>query len=162
MRLDEIRLEFETSGRIGGDALASLRHLLRTSGDPYEAITVAGDCGAFALATDLANHLDHRDPMVRWNAAGVLFTRFRDPTFAARCLEMAVDENDEIARGVALAGLGELLPKMKDHELRQRMASTLVSVFEDRTELVVMRGAAYEGFKRRWVSRHCPESQHLD
>jgi len=132
MTQDEIWDEYVTNKTVSGKALLALKQMLRESDDPYSVITLAGDVAAFQLADDIAVHLDHQDPMVRWNAAGVLFTRFRDVRFAARCLKMLNEDSDELVQGILLRGLGQLLPLVQDKGLQRRMAQQLLNVFEGR------------------------------
>jgi len=143
MTPDDVWTEYQERGRLSGPSMARLREILRSGSDPYKAITVAGDCGAFALAEDIATHLRHPDAMVRWNAAGVLFTRFRIASLASRCLEMVDNEKDEIARGVAITGLGELLSIVTGLAQRRDMARRVLAILADPGELTEMRGAAY-------------------
>lgn len=165
MTLQEIEEEYRQNGRISGQAIVSLRRQLRAAGDPYRAISVAGDCGAFPLSADIAVYLKHTDPMVRWNAASVLFNRFRIVALAAYCLEMAETEVDEVARGAAITGVGELLPLVDEPALRLRMATSLLRIFEQSTELTEMRGAAYEGIEAAMgipPTRRVPASRLID
>jgi len=147
MNLDEVKAEYAKDGRVSGETLARLRDYLRTSPDPYDAITAAGDGAAFMLVPDLVGFLDHDDPMVRWNAASVLFNRFRVLELAQRCLKMVEEEEDEIARGAAITGLGEILPLVENLGLRSRMATALLSILENTNELTVMRGDAHAGME---------------
>ena len=147
MTAAEISDEYQRNGRISGKAMLSLRALLRESNDPYAAITLAGDVGAFQLADDIAPHIDSADSMVRWNAAGVLFTRFRDVRLSRLCLELLDRESDTLVRGIALMGAGELLPLLEDQELRQGLATKLLQVLDAEDEFPEMRGSAYLGIE---------------
>ncbi len=147
MNAKEIDEEYRKSGRISGSAMSSLRAMLRDGDDPYLAITLAGDVAAFQLAEDIALHLSSDDPMVRWNAAGVLFTRFRDVRFAQSCLDMLNRESDTIVRAVTLAGAGELLPFVEEGKLQKQLATRLLEISEAVGELPEIRAAAYLGIE---------------
>ena len=109
--------------------MQALKMLLRECDDPYAIITLAGDTAAFQLAAEIVPHLSSTDPMVRWNAAGVLFTRLRDVHSAKLCADLLDRETDNMVLGIALAGAGELLPLLDDRELRDRLAQKLWLVF---------------------------------
>jgi HEAT repeat protein len=140
--LDAIEDQCRASGSLPSAYLEALAEHLQGE-DPYRAITVAGDCGARQLADLLAGCLAHADEMVRWNAVGVLFTRWHDARFAADCYRLAISDPDGLVRMIALSGLGELLPHVADASLRRQMAGLLVEVFEDDQQLLVDRGTAY-------------------
>ncbi len=147
VNLHEIAEAFATTGRLTEHQKTALRVALRGPANPFTAITTAADCGAAVLAGDILPHLTHADPMVRWNAAGVLFTRFRIAAFAAKCLQMVDTEPDEEVRAIAICGLGELLPRVENVVLRNEMANRLCAILSDKNELTEMRGAAYEGIQ---------------
>ena len=88
--------------------MLALKTLLRETEDPYSVITLAGDTAAFQLTgeEEIVPHLKSEDPMVRWNAAGVLFTRLRDVHFAGFCLELLARETNNMVIGIALNGQG--------------------------------------------------------
>ncbi len=135
MNCDDIWQEYESNGRLSGRAMLALKRLLRESHDPYSSITLAGDTAAFQLAHEIVPHISSRDPMVRWNAVGVLFTRFRDVRYASLCLELLEQESDHLVLAIALAGAGELLPLLEDWGLRTLLAQKLDSVFKGRDSL---------------------------
>jgi hypothetical protein len=145
MNAEQIRAEYQKNGRISGKAMTSLRALLRESDDPYAAITLTGDVGAFQLAEDIVPYLRSADSMLRWNAAAVLFTRFREVRLGRQCLELLNRELDTLVRGVALVGAGELLPLIENRLLQQQLASKLLKVMEAEDEFPEMRGSAYLG-----------------
>ncbi len=147
MTAAEIGDEYRRNGRISGSAMVSLRRLLRESADPYGAITLAGDVAAFQMADDIAPHLASTDSMVRWNAVGVLFTRFRDVRLSRLCCELLDAETDTMVRGIALMGAGELLPIIEDQDLRQRLASRLLQTLDAVDELPELRDSAYLGIE---------------
>lgn len=144
MQLKDILTEYEERGVVSKEAIEVLRSHLRGS-DPYDAITVAADCGVFDVSEELVECLKSHNPMVRWNATAALFTRLRNPYYAHRCQEIANSETDEMVRSVALCGLGEILNSVSDRSLQRQMSLTLIRVFEDDSELLELRGAAYEG-----------------
>ena len=145
MNAEQITDEYRINGRISGKAMLSLRSLLRESDDPYAAITLAGDVAAFQLAEEIATHLSSEDSMVRWNAAGVLFTRFRDVRFSRLCVELLDKETNTVVRGILMAGAGELLPLIEDRLLQRQLASRLLHTLEAEDEFPEMRGSAYLG-----------------
>lgn len=148
MNAEQIKDEYQRNGRISGRAMGSLRALLRESGgDPYTAITLAGDVGAFQVANDILPHPNSEDGMVRWNAAGVLFTRFRDARLAGLCLELLSRELDTMVRGILLVGAGELLPFLEDERLQKQLAARLLETVETEDEFPEMRGSAYLGIE---------------
>jgi hypothetical protein len=147
MSAAEIGAEYHRNGRLSDKAMLSLRALLEESDDPYAAITLAGDVGAFRLADDIVPHLASADSMVRWNAVGVLFTRFREVRFSRLCCELLDKESDTMVRGIALMGAGELLPIIEDQDLRQRLASKLLQTLDGDSEFPEMRDSAYLGIE---------------
>lgn len=147
MNPDEIWDEYQRDNRLSTRAMLALKKLLVEGADPYSAITLAGDTAAFELAPLIAPYLKSPDVMVRWNAAAVLFTRFRDVQFAHHCLELLEREADTMVRGVTLSGIGELLPLLEDGKLRKLLANKLREVFEAVDELPEMRDDAYAGIE---------------
>src|SRR5206468_3383435 len=101
MSIGDIQSEFDQHGRLSRQAVTELQALL-LSDDPYSAITVAADTGCFEVSPQIAECLTSPDPMVRWNAAATLFTRFRANQFASQCLDLVEKERDEMVRSVAL------------------------------------------------------------
>ncbi|MCI0552498.1 MAG: HEAT repeat domain-containing protein, partial [Anaerolineae bacterium] len=95
--LNEIETEFEVNGRLSKSAIEKLEQLI-LSDDPYSAITVATDCGIFALAPAIAQTISSQDPMVRWNAIGALLTRFRLSEYAELGFELVLTDPDEMVR----------------------------------------------------------------
>ncbi len=144
MDLEDVKREYQVNGRISRRSIGILKELIRGD-DPYSAITVAGDCAAFDASPEIGLCLDSEDSMVRWNAAGVLFTRFRQPDLGDRCLELAKSDPDTLVRAIALCGIGEILHKVTNFQLRAQMATTLLQSLNDASELPEFRGAAYEG-----------------
>ena len=142
--LDDIQVEFEITGRLSKSSIEKLKQLI-LSDDPYSAITVATDCGTFALAPVIAQATNSEDSMVRWNAIGALLTRFRLPEYADLGFEFALTEPDEMVRNIALVGLGEVLPDVKDNSLANAIAHYLIKVFQNEEEDILARGAAYDG-----------------
>jgi len=170
MSLARLRDEFAERGWLTESAVKELRHLLRGS-DPYSAITLVGDAKERRLAGDVAALLQAGDSMVRWNAANVLFTRLKDPTYFDQCLAMAQQDARLHVRAVALCGLGEVLPSLEISALRKRAASTLVKTLESVDEELGLREAAYEGIlaglgvpppKRPPASRHLDLTEDVD
>jgi len=147
MNAEKIWHEYETNKRLSDKALLSLKALLYESSDPYSAITLAGDVAAVQLASEVATHLTSMDAMVRWNAAAVLFGRFRDVRYGRKCLDMLSQESDSIALGVVLSGAGELLPLLDDKDLKRELALKIYRVFCDSRQLPEIRTAAYEGIQ---------------
>jgi hypothetical protein len=156
MNADQIWEEYARNRRLSGRAMLSLKAMLREAQDPYSAITLAGDTAAFQLAHEIATHLKSADPMVRWNATGVLFTRLRDVRSATLCLELLATEEDSMVLGIALRGAGELSPLIDDRELQGRLVLKLWRVFRgDESELPQvpphvrewMREEAYRGIE---------------
>ena len=119
MSVDDIQSEFNLHGKLSRRAVFELQSLL-LSDDAYCAITVAADTGCSEVAPQVVQCLSSADPMIRWNAAATLFTRFRANQYAAQCLDLVEKEQDEIVRSVALVGLGELLPSMEDRDSQRR------------------------------------------
>ena len=144
MSVDDIQSEFNLHGKLSRRAVFELQSLL-LSDDAYCAITVAADTGCSEVAPQVVQCLSSADPMIRWNAAATLFTRFRANQYAAQCLDLVEKEQDEIVRSVALVGLGELLPSMEDRDSQRRGASDLLTVFRNDSEYPEVRSAAYEG-----------------
>jgi HEAT repeat protein len=144
MSLESIQSEYDRHGQLPRIAVLELQSLL-LSDDPYSAITVAADTACLELSPQIAKCLTSADPIVRWNAAATLFTRFRANQFANQCLDMVESERDEMVRSVALVGLGELLPSMDGHHYRRRAAADLLEVFNDPSEYPEVRCSAYEG-----------------
>lgn len=144
MSIEAIRSEFDRRGQLSRQAVNELRSLL-LSDDPYSAIAVAADSGCSEVSPQIAECLSSADPMVRWNAAATLFTRFRANQFANLCLDLVEKERDEVVRSVALVGLGELLLSTDDHEFKRRAAAEILSVFNDQSEYPEVRCSAYEG-----------------
>jgi hypothetical protein len=145
MTLDDIRAEHQAHGRLRAGSIQALRTWL-TSRDPFSAITVVGDLRVAELADDVARCLDAEDPMVRWNAVSVLTTWLRSSPHAERVLQhtTAETEPDEMVRGAGLAGLGAVL-RTVPAPLARRIGTHLLEVLEDASELIELRGAAYEG-----------------
>lgn len=144
MSIDAVQSEFDRHGQLSRQAVIELQSLL-LSDDPYGAITVAADTGCFEVSPQIAQCLTSSDPMVRWNAAATLFTRFRANQYATQCLELVEKEPDEIVKSVALVGLGELLPSVDDHDFQNGAAAVLLRVFNDQSEYPEVRCSAYEG-----------------
>src|ERR1700677_673862 len=143
MNLEQIWQEYETNKRLSGKAMLALKAMLHGD-DPYAAITLVGDTAAFQLAPEIASHLKSTDVMVRWNAAAVLFGRFRDVRYGSQCLELLKNETDTMVRGVGLSGAGEILPLLEDPPLQQELALILLHTFESESEYPEMRTASYE------------------
>ena len=135
MDAEQIWDEYAENKILGGKAMLSLKKLLRESDDPYSIITLAGDTAAFQLGPEIVPHLQSLDDMVRWNAAGVLFTRFRDIHYARLCYDLMEHETDRVVLGIALAGLGELLPLLEDKALQALFAKKLLDVFNNNNGL---------------------------
>lgn len=147
MNPEQIWHEYEKNGRLSGKAMLALKGLLRESDDPFDMITLAGDTAAFQLSHEIVPYLNSEDTMVRWNAAGVLFCRFRDVRFAHNCLDLLEHESDTMVRGIVLCGAGELLPLLEDTFLQKELARKLRRVFEDHDEFPEMRDSAYNGIE---------------
>jgi|YelNatPaOPRAMG01_1025707.scaffolds.fasta_scaffold223902_2 HEAT repeat protein len=145
MSLSSIWEEFEANGRLSQRSIHALREALH-SANPYEAITVATDCGERELIPDILPCLDSPDPMVRWNAIASLYTRFRVPERLDTLLRLATEDEDTgVVRAIAITGIGETLPKVKDPHMRRKMAELLMSTFENSSLYEELRAAAYEG-----------------
>jgi len=144
MSLEQIASEYETRGRLSTKAVSALRAMV-TSDDPYSAITLVGDCRVHELASRLVELLQHGDPMVRWNATSVLFSRLKMSEYASECLRVSEEDDDSIVKCAALAGLGEIAPTVGKPEVRAQIGHRLLEVLESDGELVEVRGAAYEG-----------------
>src|SRR5581483_7136411 len=140
MPFQDIVQEYEANGRISQHSVDRLRTTIR-SDDPFDAITVATDCAVFDLVPDIARCLDDSDSMVRWNAAGSLFTRFRIPLRVDKAFDLAMHDEDSTVRIIALCGLGELLPKLDRHQQREA-ASLLLSTFRNENASLGERSAA--------------------
>lgn len=144
MNLEDIISEYEANGRLSRRATERLREL--TLGcDAYSAITVAADCGAFAVSPEIASALNANDEMVRWNAVAALFTRFRNFEYGHICLQLAKEDPSMMVRSMALCGLGEILFDVNNPRLRKDMASLLLETFNNKDEEQSLREAAYEG-----------------
>ncbi len=144
MRFNDVVHEYENHGRLSNRSVARLRDGLREA-DPFEAITVATDCAVFELAPEIAHCLDSTDPMVRWNAVGALFTRFRVPIRLEQLIGMAESDPDSMVRAIALCGVGEMLPKAPDEATSRRMATLLISTLENDDLFEEYRTSAYRG-----------------
>ncbi|AGY60032.1 hypothetical protein [Gloeobacter kilaueensis] len=144
MNFEDIYDEYERNGRISRASTAFLK-LLIAGPDPFTAITVATDCAAFSTAPVIATTLDSTDVMVRWNAVGALLTRFRFAEYARAGLELAINDPDMMVRGIALVGLGEVLPDVIEPDLRYEMAKTLYETVMNAEEEPHMRMNAYFG-----------------
>lgn len=144
MQLEDVVTEYEKKGALSKKAIEFLKSELQGP-DPYPVITVVSDCGVFEASEELSKCLESDDRMVRWNATAALFTRLRNPYYAQECYDLATRDPDVLVRVVALCGVGEILRSVSDKSLQQRMAGTLIRAFEDDSELLEIRGAAYEG-----------------
>lgn len=144
MGLSALTDEYENNGRLSRRSIQLLSDRL-LSDDPYEAITVSTDCAAFELVPKIAKSLDSPDPMVRWNAVASLHTRFRVPDCIEKTLKMASEDEDTMVRAIALHGVGEMLPIIRDQSLRRKMASLLITTLDDAKLFNELRAAAYEG-----------------
>jgi len=133
MSLSRIWEEFEANGRLSQRSIRELREALH-SADPYDAITVATDCGERELVPDILLCLDSPDPMVRWNAIASIYTRFRVPERLDTLIRLATEEDSIMVRAVAIESIGQTLPKVKDPHLRRKMAELLMSTFENDEE----------------------------
>lgn len=144
MSPENILTEFELHGRLSRRAVSELHTLLR-SDDPFRAITVAADTGCLEVASQVAECLSSSDAMVRWNAAATLFTRFRCKNYARQCLDLALNDPDEIVRTICLVGIGEIITIIKNDDIVEEAAGQLLRVFYDENEYPEVRCAAYEG-----------------
>jgi hypothetical protein len=142
--IDDIVREFQRHGRISQRSIKKLRDAL-LSDDPFEAITVATDCCILELTPEIARCLDSSDEMIRWNAAGSIYTRFRLPRNIDKGIKLASSDESTMVRAIALCGLGEVLPIISDKALRQKIASLLLSTFQNQELFPELRNAAYDG-----------------
>ena len=85
--------------------------------------------------------------MVRWIAVSALLSRFKLAEYAKLGLVHAQHDPDEVVKGAAISGLGEVLPSVIDKSLSKDIASFLVKMYEngDNEEYIDYREDAYEG-----------------
>jgi len=161
MTMEEIRETHNETQELSGRSLDGLRAYLRGD-DPYEAITFVGHAKARHLAQEVAGCLRSEDSMVRWNAVTVLTSRLHGIDYAEAICALARNDDDEVVRAAAVAGLGEILPLLAK-PMSTTVAGMLLRVFHDEAELIEMRGAAYEGMLAalRIPPQHRPSAARL-
>ncbi len=138
--------EFDNNGKLSNITLSKLRNLI-LSDKKYSAISIAADCRAISLAPEIAKALKSDEVMVRWIAISTLLSRFRLGEYAKLGLEHAQNDSDEMVKGAAIAGLGEILPIITNRFQRKEIAKLLINLFESESDdqYIDYREDAYEG-----------------
>jgi HEAT repeat protein len=104
--------------------------------------SLALDLGAYKYTPGipaLVELLDHKDEMVRYNAAGSLATDFKDTLATGRLLTMLASDPDEHCKSMAASSLATLSRDTKDAVV---LAALAKASLEDPNEYV--RDSAYE------------------
>jgi hypothetical protein len=143
MNLYDITREFDENGSLSNDSLGKLKEALQGV-DPYQAITVVTDCGLKQFAPCIAKLLRSKNSMVRWNALGSLFTRFKWTENVDMAIDMASSDPDSMVRSMALCSLGEILPLLVDPHIREDASRILIDTLENEREFPELRASAYE------------------
>lgn len=144
--LDTIAQEYENNGELSNSTLSNLRECILNE-DPYSAISIAADCRAISLAPEIAKALESNEIMVRGIAISTLLSRFKLDQYAVLGLHHAQNDSDEMVKGAAISGLGEILPIIADKSISKNIASLLVNYFENEPDdqYIDYREDAYEG-----------------
>jgi len=137
--------EYLRDGKLSNSSLLKLRDAICNE-NKYSAISLAADCKASSLASEIAMALESDEEMVRWIAISTLLSRFKLKQYAQIGLHHAQYDTDEMVKGIAISGLGEILPLISNKSLSREISIFLINTFEKKPtdEYIDYREDAYE------------------
>jgi hypothetical protein len=143
----QIRDEYFDTGTISPTSMAQLKEYLK--GDNVDelcrAISLVTDARLIHLVPLMAQHLNHEDSYIRESLIGKLLGLLRLPEYAAKGLEMIEHDESAGVRDLAIRNIGAVIGSLKDKQLQNKIAKTLLHTLYNNEEDEDTRTLAYVG-----------------
>jgi hypothetical protein len=125
--IEEIDDEFCNERKLSKQSIKDLAWHVENDQEPGLAIALVADTYTMELIPSIAKHLDSKDSFVREITVGCILGQLHVAEYAARALNMALDDSKSGPRALATSNLGSVLNRVTPN-LKKKIADYLYEV----------------------------------